>query len=700
MQDTVELEIGIYPRDADSYHIELRFIDPEDSAGRAPERGTAMIDLADLRKQSLDAQAYGKSLADGLFRDSKILSFFEQARAAALSSDRSLRLRLFLDPALPALQSVRWETLVDPRTGEWLLTNERILFSRLLSSGSWERVQLRSKGELRALIVVANPTDLADGLYQVGEQLLAPVDVAGELARAHQSLAGLPITELASDPEKPGLASLSNLVDRLRKGYDILYLAAHGALLSREPSGPYLWLENEEGAGDIVPARDLVDRIRDMPASLRPRLIVLASCQSAGKGRTSDVQGAMAALGPQLAQSGVPSVIAMQGDISMDTVGVFMPVFFKELIKDGQIDRALAAARSVVRNQADSWMPVLYMRLRGGRLWYTPGFGEDRHEFEKWPSLIYKIENSQCTPILGPNLYEKLLGSQQEIARRWAEIYRYPMKPSERESLPQVAQFLTVNQYEEAPYNELANYLKNSIRERYMEFLASQSLAERAPLDQIIDKVGAELRKQDPHDPFSILAKMPLPVFITTNLHNLLSSALLEAGKEPQVVLCPWNDEIEAVESVYEREPDYQPTLERPLVYHLFGRLNVPESMVLTEDHFFDFLIGVTRNRDLIPGPVRRAMTDSALLFLGFQLDDWQFRVLYRSILSQPGGERRKKHPHIAAQIEPDESRNLEPERARSYLESYFQDANINLFWGSAEDFLEQLLPRLPVVSP
>jgi hypothetical protein len=376
-----------------------------------------------------------------------------------------------------------------------------------------------------------------------------------------------------------------------------------------------------------------------------------------------------------------------------------MPVFFKELVRDGQIDRAVAAGRSAVRARPDSWLPVLYMRLRGGRLWYTPGFGEDRHEFEKWPSLIYKIENSQCTPILGPNLYEKLLGSQQEIAQRWAENYRYPMKPSERESLPQVAQFLTVNQYEEAPYNELANYLKATVRERFKDKLPAQSLPERSPLDQLIDSVGTELRKLDPHDPYRILAKLPLPVYITTNLHNLLASALVEENKEPQVVLCPWNDDVETIESIYDREPGYQPTIEQPLVFHLFGRLNVPESIVLTEDNFFDFLIGVTRNRDLIPGPVRRAMTDSALLFLGFQLDDWQFRVLYRSILSQPGGERRKKHPHIAAQIEPDENRNLEPQRARLYLESYFQGANINLFWGSAEDFLEQLLPRIPTAS-
>ncbi|MBP1700928.1 MAG: hypothetical protein H6Q38_35 [Chloroflexi bacterium] len=697
MTDFAELEINLYPRDVESYIIEFRYSDPDDSAGRAPVRGVARFDLVALRAKSLDPKAYGQLLTAGLISDPEIRAFFDQVKATTQATGRILRMRLFIDPALPGLQNLRWETLTDPGDGSWLLTNEKILFSRFLSSTNWDRVNLRSKGDLRAVVFVANPQDLADGEYQVGDQTLAPVDVPGEIERARKSLGSLPITELASDPKKPGQASLNNLIDQLRRGVDILYLVAHGAVLSREPSGPYLWLEKPDGTAEITPGNGLVERIRDLPTNLRPRLVVLASCQSSGSGRTSDTQGAMAALGPQLAQAGVPAVIAMQGDVSMNTVAQFMPVFFQELLKDGQIDRAIAAARGAVRDRADSWLPVLFMRLRGGRLWYTPGFGEDRREFEKWPSLIYKIQNGQCTPILGPNLSDNLLGSQREIAQKWAEIYRYPMEPHERESLPQVAQFLTINQYEEAPYNELSNYLKLAIRTRHASELYEDELPEKATLDNMIDHIGGEFRKRNPNDPYSILAKMPLPVFITTNIHNLLAAALKDEGKDPQVVMCPWNDEIESMESIYDREPDYQPTEQRPLVYHLFGRMNLPESIVMTEDNYFDFLIGVTRNRDLIPSAVRRAMTDSALLFLGFQLDDWQFRVLYRSILSQQGGERRKKHPHIAAQIEPDEDRILEPERARAYLESYFQGSNINLYWGSAEDFLVQLLPRLTV---
>src|SRR5262249_58239051 len=120
-----------------------------------------------------------------------------------------------------------------------------------------------------------------------------------------------------------------------------------------------------------------------------------------------------------------------------------------------------------------------------------------------------------------------------------------------------------------------------------------------------------------------------------------------------------------------DNEPEYRPSAERPLVYHLFGMFDEPDSLVLTEDDYFDFLIGVTNNKDLIPISVRQALADTALLFLGYRLDDLSFRVLFRSIISQEGRSRRKKYAHIAGQILPEEGRFLQPERARAYLEPY-----------------------------
>lgn len=699
-----ELEIGLYPRDADQYMVDLRFIDPVDEASRAPVMGAARFDMAALRAALLDPEAYGKLLGESLFSETALREHFNQCRAAAEISASALRLRLAIDPGAAALHSLRWETLRDPTRGDWLVASENVIFSRFLGSSGWERVQLRAQSELRALVVIANPQDLADGNFVVQNQTLTPVDVQGELQRARESLGDLPMDVLASDPAQPGQASLARLLAQLRQGYDILYLAAHGALLNRQPAGPYLWLENDDGTADVVPGANLIDPLKDLPVHLRPRLVALASCQSAGQGgeaRSSDVQGALAALGPQLSRAGIPAVIAMQGDVSMATIAGFMPVFFRELRRDGAIDRAVAAARSAIRQRPDAWMPVLTMRLRSGKLWYTPGFSGERADFEKWPALARSINRGQCTPILGPGLYESLLGTQREIARRWAERYNYPMEPHERESMPEVAQFLKINQYDHAPLDELEEYGIDAIRMRHVSLLPERLHGGPTTLDEIMEVAGAAQRQQDPNNPYQLLARLRLPVYITTNLNNLMASSLEAEGVHPEVMLCPWNEHVEILETIFDREPGYYPTPDRPLVYHLFGRLKEPDSVVLTEDDYFDYLIGVTRNQDLIPEAVRRAFTDTALLFLGFQLDDWQFRVLLRSILAQQGRMRRARYPHIAAQIGPEEGRILEPERARHYLEAYFtQDAQISLYWGSVEDFVKDLKRHVqPVTS-
>src|SRR5262249_44145446 len=142
-----------------------------------------------------------------------------------------------------------------------------------------------------------------------------------------------------------------------RDGCDILYLIAHGILHQDEP---YIWLEDAAGEVAVVPGSELVAHIQELHE--RPRLVVLASCQSAGTGTSMDDR-ALVALGPRLAEAGIPAVIAMQGTISIHTTGQFMAAFFTELQRDGQIDRAIGVARRMVRQEPDWWMPVLFMRL-------------------------------------------------------------------------------------------------------------------------------------------------------------------------------------------------------------------------------------------------------------------------------------------------------------------------------------------------
>lgn len=681
MDKFAELEIGVHRREVGSYALEMRFNQPDSEAEVRLGQGESLqttLNVDALQELVYDPEAYGRRLTQDLFEDSAVKNAFAQALTNAQGLNLPLRLRLMIGASAPELHNLRWETLRNFQDETPLTTSENLLFSRYLSSLDWRPVKLRPMGALRALTVIANPSDLAD--YN-----LAPVDVKAELTRAEQGLGVISMDALASSNGGEDRATLKRVFNALREAeYDVLYLVCHGAVIKDEP---WIWLEDEDGKVDRVSGTDLVVRLKELPQ--RPRLAVLASCQSAGKSAGQ----ALSALGPRLAEAGIPAVIAMQGNISMDTIAEFMPVFFEELQRDGQIDRALSVARGAVRERPDYWMPALFMRLKSGRIWYVPGFGESREGFEKWPALMRSIRRGECTPILGPGLFEPMLGSMRDIAQRWAEAYHYPMAPHERESLPQVAQFLAINQYAQAPYDELEEYLESYIQERYQPDLPEDLQKGRVSLDLLVKVVGERFRDKREWDPYKILAQLPLPIFITTNPGDLMAAALREAGKDPQVYLCPWNEYIEQRESLFDCEDNYFPTPEEPLVYHLFGRLTEPDSLVITEDDYFDYLIGVTSNKDLIPTAVRRVLADSALLFLGFQMDEWNFRVLFRSILSQQGGGRRDRYAHIAAQIEPEEGRILEPARARRFLEKYFaKGADISLFWGSSEDFLKELM--------
>jgi hypothetical protein len=376
----------------------------------------------------------------------------------------------------------------------------------------------------------------------------------------------------------------------------------------------------------------------------------------------------------------------------MRTVKAFMPAFFEELQKDGQVDRAVTIARGTVRDHYDWWMPVLFMRLKSGRIWYVPGFGENGQDFEKWPALVYHIQAQKCTPIIGPRL-TGVSDSMSDMAHQWAERYHFPLAPHQSEELHQVAQYLSVSQDFDFPRYELVEHLREDVLEHYGSVIDASKHA--ADLEELFAEVSKHTLANNPTNPYKVLAEQPFPIYITANVSNLLTEALIAAGKEPRVELCRWNEDLESLPSVYDDDPDYQPDEQQPLVYHLFGHIKEPDSFVITEDDYFDYLMGVTSNRDLIPVVIREALTDTGLLFLGFQLDDWSFRVLFRSLMRHGMRGRRKRYAHVAGQVAPDEGRILQPSRAKAYLESYFGDANIDIFWGSVDDFIQALLVHM-----
>jgi DNA-binding MarR family transcriptional regulator len=349
-----DLELGLHNINEHHYKVEMRFTQPNSDADirmGLKEQISFRLEILTLQHLITDPSEYGKTLSDILFADANMLSGWQQARTSAQTLGVPLRIRLLIGSNAPELNALYWEALADPNSKSPLFTGENVLIARYLSSNDWRPVKLRSKGALKALTVAANPSDLTNYHF-------TPIDVVGELGRVKDALGNIPVTELPGNGGN--YATIDNIIQNLREGCDILYVVAHGTVVN---GSPFLWLETGDGKVARLHGDDFVTRLSELAQP--PRLIVLASCESAGNGAGNAFQ----TLGPKLAEAGIPAVLAMQGRISMNTIKKFMPVFFTELKKDGQIDRALAVARGMVRGQNDFWMPVLFMRLKSGKIW-------------------------------------------------------------------------------------------------------------------------------------------------------------------------------------------------------------------------------------------------------------------------------------------------------------------------------------------
>ncbi len=166
-------------------------------------------------------------------------------------------------------------------------------------------------------------------------------------------------------------------------------------------------------------------------------------------------------------------------------------------------------------------------------------------------------------------------------------------------------------------------------------------------------------------------------------------------GRTPRAQICFWSGEpVEFADDRHRVDPDFVPSAEEPLVYHLYGLETYPESLVLSEDDYLDFLARIVRDTSqknpIVPRYLRKALTQSSLLLLGYRLQDWDFRVLFRGVLSTTPGSLRKFS--VALQLAPEEQHAIvSAAEAKEYLEKYFGSSNFNVEWGSSTRFVQKL---------
>jgi len=671
------LEIRLSHCEWSHYKSELSFTWSGDRKWDFVHRYPVNLDLETLAGLE-EVAAYASALARSLFPDEPAREKLELAKARAEEKRVPLRVRVCIEPSARELHTVNWESLTIGGGAERLFSPGATCFARytLALGADLHPVQVRCRSEPEALVL---------GL---AARASAAVSMPGP-EHLDAIAAALSDAGIAARVERRWLL-LEELEPLLRRhdGIDLVFLCMLGC---GEPAKQEAYCGHSPDAADVAgTARRIIAGAFNTLERL-PRLVAIDNAAIA-EADASACWPCFVYLAHELTEQGVLGALTLQGHLAAEDWTRFLTGFFREIKDHGQMDRAAMVARERVRDSGAPWAPAIVSRLRSSKLWYLPRFMDERIRDATWSILLKKIEQGRCLPIVGAGVDYRVARFRQEVAMRWADKYQYPLSVHEQASLSQVAQYVAATFGRDHLMEELNDQLRGDALQRYGRLLSAEERS--LPLDRLISAIAGRSKEAEPTDPHFTLASLPFRMYVTATFNSFLADALRGQGRNP---------EERIFNGIDDGELGVGPEVERPLVYHLFGRLDDEQSLVLTEDDYFDFLIDYWNDRERIPKALRGALAGYTLLFLGFNLNHWDFRVLFRSLLKEEGRGRRSQTTHVAVQIVPDDDQITDPDRAREYLEKYFEkfsDGNVSIYWGSSEDFLTELWRRWQEVHP
>jgi tetratricopeptide (TPR) repeat protein len=290
----------------------------------------------------------------------------------------------------------------------------------------------------------------------------------------------------------------------------------------------------------------------------------------------------------------------------------------------------------------------------------------------EWEDLLYAVNDKECIPVIGAGACDPWLPLGSNLARRWAEEYRYPLEDSY--DLSRVAQFLSIENGDDM----------------YPKHLLSRELERIDPPDFSLEEYK--------NTPYAVLADLNLPIYITTNYDHFIEEALRSRGKEPISDFCRWSEklveyanDLEINSNLYDQNSKSKITPSNPLVYHLHGDIDYPQSMVLTESDYRNFVINLNKNDEKLTLPlvVRRAVARSSLMFLGYNLQAINFRAINDGLLSIFRGIARP--PSLVVQPPPPLLSYDEKAKVMNYLQSHSKEFGMRLYCGNLSEFIIEL---------
>lgn len=179
----------------------------------------------------------------------------------------------------------------------------------------------------------------------------------------------------------------------------------------------------------------------------------------------------------------------------------------------------------------------------------------------------------------------------------------------------------------------------------------------------------------------------PVKLIVTTNYDLLIEKALKEIRGD---------DQFETVVQFPDRKCRDPANLNEQLVlYKMHGSIDKlgdsaseRDSLVITIDDYIDFL-AYTQVEDYLPQGVISKIFASSILFFGYSLEDWNFRVLFRSAVQK--AHKKTVMKSYAVQRKPDGM----TESAWSNLKQWWLNHNVVILDVDQYEFIDLLIEEL-----
>lgn len=374
-RETLEIYVTQISKEQQTYYVKLELQNGGTFSGRM---SLGDIPLAPSSNSPDGIKNYGVTLFNRLM-DGRLAGGFHQAWSSAQANEHGLRIHLWLDSTDPRLHSIPWELMHYDVGGTHsvlipLAISDQVAFSRYLTSADpWGKpVDHRP---IKMCVIISDPDDLGTAWTD-----LAPINAVEYRDDLSRRLKGMTDSvQIVADfiPDGETRATERTLNTLLDKKYDVLLYFGH-ALTHPELGTRLLLVEDSPShLGMLYDTDELVHRMRQS-RERRPGLIILIACNTAAtlesvrdaQSPTSETLS-FSSLAAQLVQEGgVPAVLAMQRLVDMNVARAFTSYLNEQLLRHGQIDVAInAARRSIYEHDSIAWStPVLYMRMQHGQL--------------------------------------------------------------------------------------------------------------------------------------------------------------------------------------------------------------------------------------------------------------------------------------------------------------------------------------------